>query len=101
MSLGIEAYLDEQAGQRVGAMWKRLADLKLSAFFQQSAAEPHITFAVLEEPNIDLTEKAVEDFIQEGFHQPISFYGLGIFSTDKPVIFLAPVVSQTLLQRHY
>jgi 2'-5' RNA ligase len=101
MPYAVTLHLDPAAAARVQRMWHALADLTGEDDALRLGYPPHLTLAVLPDtvpaPSIKaavLRVAAVWDAL------PVTLAGLAVFPGTPPVLWAAPVPSNSLLARH-
>lgn len=104
----IELYFDPTAAEVIRRLWDKVRAIAPS-MASQLHARPHISLAVL--PQGNSTEKSNADLerlppilaglsaVESCFE--IQFSSVGLFPTGNSVVFLAPVVTETLLSLHH
>lgn len=96
----VELLLDENAADKVRALWQRLADAGLPSRYLDLELTPHVTIAVFDELDPVQARDAFASFAAEETPEPISLYSPASFPTDEGVLYLAPIVTRGLLELH-
>lgn len=100
MPYAVEMTFDEKSNDAVIGIWKQLSEYNVCNYMYNSGSIPHITLGIFEEYDIREFEKRIQIFIKEINRIKIKLASIGTFPTDERVIFLAPVVSNEVLQIH-
>ena len=101
MAYAITLRLDGMASVMVEAMWRALASHELSDEASSPGYSPHLTLAVFADgvrPERLLT--AAREWAAQWPAMPTTFASLGLFPGPPSTLFLAPIVTPELLQRH-
>jgi 2'-5' RNA ligase len=99
----VELRFDYDLTRRVRALWRSLEEIGAGSFGPGGEPVPHISLAVYDdEGEVDETaaSRRVERLAAASGPLEITFAGLGVFPTEENVLFLAPVVTSTLLDLH-
>lgn len=101
MPYAITAGLDDAASDRIVALWQALATAGISNDALRLGYRPHITLALCPDTT---PEAALRDAVGRAASThsavPVSLASLGVFPTEPAVVFLAPVVTLSLLALH-
>jgi 2'-5' RNA ligase len=101
MAYAITLRLDATASAMVEAMWQVLASRKLSDEATGLGYFPHLTLAVFaESANPERLLTAAQEWAAQWPEMPTTFASLGLFPGRPSTLFLAPIVTPELLQRH-
>ena len=84
----------------VRGLWQTLADRGVTSLMPELGARPHISLTVFDELYPPDVHEALQNFAAEVAPIPLQFSAVGIFPTAEGVVFLAPVVTQRLLDVH-
>lgn len=100
----IELYFDPTAVDKIRQLWDRARAIAPS-MAPQLHAQPHISLAVISGRPGDRDRLArLPDLLSRlagrESHFPVQFSSIGVFPTQESVVFLAPVISDTLLRLH-
>lgn len=91
--------LDADSAESVRCLWRRLRDAcGLKAIY--NLATPHITWMVAEALDIPATASIIAELAARHLRLTTKVYGLGIFSGDRPVLYLPVVKTQAMLDLH-
>jgi 2'-5' RNA ligase len=93
----VELLFDPEAEAAVLDVWREVAGVGSSVLFDL-AARPHVTLAVHEEPDGPQLDRTVRRFRAPA--TPFRLASAGTFPGDEGVAFLAPVVTDALLELH-
>lgn len=76
MPYAIELYLDDESSTQVEKIQKKFQENGINI---DKGTKPHVSLSI---------------------YQDITFYNIGVFTNDKPIIFLAPKITKKLLNVH-
>lgn len=93
--VAVELYFDPNTTARIKKLWKRT-----NSILPSLGAEPHLTLSLNELNALNDLVPLVERFSENQVSIDISLSSIGIFPTNEGVIYLAPVVTQQLLEVH-
>jgi 2'-5' RNA ligase len=99
----VELRFDHDLTRRVRALWQSLEEIGAGSFGPGGEPVPHISLAVYDdEAQIDETaaSRLVARLAATSAPVEIVFAGFGVFPTEENVLFLASVVTSTLLDLH-
>lgn len=103
MPYAVELRFDEDLARRVRALWRALVEIGAGSFGPGGEPVPHLSLAVYDDED-EVDAAAASDLVAElaarGARSEIAFASLGVFPTEENVLFLAPVVTPTLLDLH-
>jgi 2'-5' RNA ligase len=94
---------DQDLADRVRALWRALAAIGAGGFEPDGGPVPHVSLALYDdEQEVDeaAAGRLVARFAARCAATGIAFASLGVFPTAENVLFLAPVVTPTLLDLH-
>ena len=94
-SIGL--YFDPETDHTVQEIWRHLAEDGLADYYPVSGNRPHITLVLFEDTDVGRAESVLREVVAEQPAFPLSFQQVGVFPGAKPVVFWAPVITQTLL----
>jgi 2'-5' RNA ligase len=101
MAYAITLPLDATATVTVEAMWQALASRGVSDEALSLGYPPHLTFAVFAaNADPDRLLAAARECAAQWSELPTTFASLGVFPGPPSTLFLAPVVTPALLERH-
>ena len=101
MPLAITLRLDDAAADLVARLWQALADRIGVDDALRLGYRPHITLAVFPDSvPVAAIEPVVRRLAREWRALPVTLPALGVFPGEPPVLWVVPVPSQSLLQRH-
>ena len=100
MGFAVELYFDPASEARLTQVWHELAGLNLSSFMLEVKARPHVSLAAFEELETKAAEAYLERFARSHLPLELNFASVASFPTELNVVFLAPVVTRTLLDLH-
>ena len=100
MGYAIEMYFDDEADRAIRTIWQQLIEAGIFCFPSIVNARPHVSLAVFEQVDPALLAPLIERYVATFAPLSLQFSSVGSFPGSEGVVFLAPVVSQTLLTRH-
>jgi 2'-5' RNA ligase len=101
MPYAITLRLDEESAALVVAMWRALASAGLSNEALQLGYPPHITLAVCPDAaDPGLLIQAARQCASRWRPETVTIASLGVFPGQPATLFLAPVPTRALLERH-
>jgi 2'-5' RNA ligase len=103
MPYSVELRFDQDLAERVRALWRALEQIGAGSFRPGGEPVPHISLAVYDD-GAEVDELAVSRLVDRLATRcattEIAFASFGVFPTEENVLFLAPVVTPTLLDLH-
>lgn len=101
MPYAITLRFDATASAMVEAMWQALASRKLSDEATELGYYPHLTLGVFaDSANPERLLAAARYWAVQWPEMPTTFASFGLFPGRPSTLFLAPIVTPELLQRH-
>lgn len=100
MGYAIELNLSQDSAARVVEVWERLARASINSMRLDLGAQPHISLAVCEELDPALLREDLRRFAESTRPLSLALSSAGAFPTAEGVVYLAPVVTQELLEVH-
>ncbi|MBN1312129.1 MAG: 2'-5' RNA ligase family protein [Anaerolineae bacterium] len=100
MAYAVELNLSADSAGRVIRLWERLADASINSVMLDMGGRPHISLAVFEELAPPLLEEDLSRFAKMTGPFSVALWSAGVFPDTKGVVFLAPAVTQELLEIH-
>ena len=100
MFYAIHAFFDQQTEAAIKSVWKELVDSGAAPYLYQSANRPHLTLAIYDTLDFQAGEVRLRDLATSGAALPLVFHSLGVFTTPRAAVFLAPRVDTALLELH-
>jgi 2'-5' RNA ligase len=100
MLFAIELYFDPVSEACIKGLWETLARGSISSTLLDSGARPHISLAVLEDPDLIPLGEELRAFTRNLSPLSVKLTAVGTFPTLEGVVFLAPVVTLELLSMH-
>jgi 2'-5' RNA ligase len=100
MPFAIELLLDGETAETVRRIWRDLAESAVAPVMHESGARPHVTLGVCDGLDVEACSGFLSGFASANPVPSVRFSSIGIFATDPAVVFLAPVVTQDLLDLH-
>jgi 2'-5' RNA ligase len=93
--------LSQNTAARVVKVWEELARASISSVMLDLDVQPHISLAVCEVLDPALLRGPLQRFAETTRPLSLELSSLGTFPTTEGVVFLAPVVTQELLEVHH
>ncbi len=100
MPYAIELFLDGATDGLVRDIWRTYAATGISDYLSQSDSRPHITLAVFERLKVEQCQDSLNQFVADHRFPELEFSHLGVFYSEKNVVFVAPTVTPELLELH-
>jgi 2'-5' RNA ligase len=101
MPYAVTLPLDADAAGHIGRMWRALAEQAGADDAVRLGYRPHISLAVLSDGiPIRRAERVVSRAAEGWASFTLVLAGFGVFPTNPPVVWVAPVVTAGLLERH-
>ena len=100
MAYAVELILSADSAARVVKLWEELAKKSISSVMIDVGGRPHISLAVFEDLAPSVLQGDLSRFAEMTRPLSLALWSAGVFSGSKGVVFLAPVVTQDLLEAH-
>ena len=100
MGYAVELNLSRDSAARVVRVWESLAREAINSVMLDVGAQPHISLAVLEDLDPEALRADLSRFAEVTRPLSLDLASAGTFPTAEGVVFLAPVVTQELLEVH-
>ncbi|MBR0679569.1 2'-5' RNA ligase family protein [Roseomonas eburnea] len=101
MPYAVTLRLDAAAARPIEAMWRALAEAGLHEDALRLGYPPHVTLTIHPDGvDTQALRRDVARLAAAWAAVPLRFSGLGTFVAPEPVLWLAPVVTETLLAHH-
>lgn len=100
MQAVLQLFLDEDTDTFFLSLWQQIKDAGLPSPLLERGATPHITLSFGNDVNVYGLISALDDRLSGKSAFELVFVSLSTFANEKGVIFVAPVVSRTLLDLH-
>jgi len=97
--IAIASLLNMQANKQVKAMWD-LLDANCGLTEMKQTPLPHFTWQSAEDYRLDIIESALPKIAARFKPFPVITAGIGIFTGQVPVLYLALVKTQTMIDIH-
>jgi 2'-5' RNA ligase superfamily len=100
MPCGAALFFDEKTDAAIRGLWQVIEDAGLPSNMLKLSYAPHLSVLVCDDTDIDALRKVLPVFIASHTPLPLSFHSLGVFGGKDGVVYLAPTVTQQLLDFH-
>jgi len=100
MGFAIELYFDPVSEARLTGLWETLARAGISSILPDMGARPHISLAVMGNLDPAAFRAELRAFADEEDSLAVTLGAVGTFPTAEGVVYIAPVVTQALLDLH-
>ena len=100
MSFAVQLYFDPESDKAIRSLWEAIASTGIPFPLRDSGNRPHVSLAIYEQIDVSVCTSLLNSFAQMYSPFALSVASLGIFSEEKTVVFLAPIVSSSLLNLH-
>jgi 2'-5' RNA ligase len=100
MGYAVELNLSRDSAARVVKVWESLAREAINSVMLDVGAQPHISLAVFEDLNPEVLRVDLRRFAEVTRPLSVDLASAGTFPTAEGVVFLAPVVTEELLEVH-
>ena len=100
MTFAVQLFFDPVSDTAIRSLWGALASAGVPFPLRESGNRPHFSLAIYEEVDVPVCTNRLNSFAQTLSPFALSIANLGIFSAEKTVVFLAPIVSPGLLELH-
>lgn len=100
MSYWVVMLFDTESENRIRSLWKNVVDSGVNSFMLDTDSVPHITLASCDQIAGDVFYPRLKEFAAQT--QPFSLVlsSIGIFASGSHVLYLAPVITDKLLDIH-
>ncbi|MGD8473379.1 MAG: 2'-5' RNA ligase family protein [Anaerolineae bacterium] len=100
MAYAVILNLSRVSVARVVEVWEHLAREAISSVMLDVGAQPHISLAVFQDLNPEVLRVDLSRFAKATAPLSLDLASAGTFPTAEGVVFLAPAVTQELLEAH-
>lgn len=100
MSYGVALTFDDAAAAVVHGIWQEVADASDNSAMLRAGAVPHVSLGGCDDPDESAFAPALAAFAKTLQPITLTFDSIGAFITTRAVLFLAPVVTTSLLKVH-
>jgi len=100
MGYAVILNLSTDSAARVVEVWERLAQEAISSVMLDVGVQPHISLAVFQDLAPEMLRADLSRFAEVTQPLSLDLAFAGTFPTAEGVVFLAPVVTQELLEAH-
>jgi 2'-5' RNA ligase len=100
MSFAVQLYFDARSDRAIRRVWEGVASSGLPFPLRDSGNRPHVSLAIYGEIDVPVCTNRLNSFAKTLSPFVLSIASLGIFSAEKTVVFLAPIVLPSFLDLH-
>jgi len=100
MPYAVILYFDDQYTKPIENVWASIHNSGLTANMQEAGIRPHLTLAVYDQLTCQPCENRLADLAAHTHTISLRLSYVGVFTDPEPVIFVAPIPTQELLQFH-
>ena len=100
MRVALSLWFNDDLDRQVRELWKQLEQKGISSMLYDGRYRPHITLGVWEFSDLVSAVAELRTAIKDVVPLPIRFESVGSFPGAEGVVFLAPIVSSTLINFH-
>ena len=100
MSFAVQLFFDPASDTAIRSQWEAMARAGVPFPQRDSGNRPHFSLAIYGELDIPVCTSLLNSFVQTLSPFTLSIASLGIFHAEQTVVFLAPIVSPSLLDLH-
>lgn len=100
MDTAVELFFDASGDQAVRKIWRKLSAAGINSFMEDMGSTPHLSMAVYNEVDTDLLGSKLAFLAQDFPPLSLRLSAVGMFPGREGVLFLAPAVTQELLDLH-
>ena len=100
MPFAMQLFIDPASDTVVRSVWKELASTGKTSYMHDSGNRPHFSLAIYSELENTVCQGRLQSFAEQLPPFGLIIQSLGLFHSDKAVMFLAPVVTARLLDLH-
>lgn len=100
MAFMIELTFDAAADAAIREVWQALAE-EIAPHMRDSGAAPHVSLAGYEGLDVAACRAALQQLAGELAPLDLTFSHFGVFIAPQPVVFVAPTVTDGLLDYHW
>ncbi|MCL4218384.1 MAG: 2'-5' RNA ligase family protein [Candidatus Hydrogenedentes bacterium] len=96
----VQLQVDAETEAQVKDVWRRMAEAGLSTYLHESSATPHVTLGIHDDMDVETAQDRLTALASRTPAFAFRFNSIGIFGQDACVVFLAPVMTQSLWTLH-
>lgn len=100
MVYALEMFFEKPGEDIIMEYWLRFKDEKISTYLLDVDSRPHVTVGCFNNIDIERCSAKLQDFCKANKKLQLIFPSVGVFTKPKPCVFLAPVVTNDLLDIH-
>ena len=100
MIYATELFFDAASEKAIQDIWTSFSEKSISTYMTDMGAKPHLTLGIFHDINEEAFTESLRAFTRQYSSFMMQFSSLGIFTSPKSCLFLAPVVTHKLLGLH-
>ena len=100
MGYAVELYFNPELEAALRQLRQRLSEAGVSSALDELGDRPHVSLAVLHDVDVEACSAMLDQFARATPAFPVSLASIGVFPSSEGVVFLAPVMTETLWQVH-
>lgn len=100
MVCALEMFFEKSEENMIMEYWLRFKNEKISTYLLDVDSRPHLTVGCFNNIDIGHCSERLQDFCNTNKKLQLIFPSIGVFTKPKPCVFLAPVVTNGLLDMH-
>ena len=100
MQAVLQLFFDESTDTFFRSLWQKVKDAGLPNSLLERGATPHLTLSFGDDVDVDNLVSSLADVLSEKSILELTFASLATFANENGVIFIAPVVTDSLLDLH-
>lgn len=97
MPYAVVGYYDKHTDERIGLLWKDMADIGVDNYLIHSDNNPHFKFVMYEDLNINKAEQILFSITKTIEKIPIQFKTYSFYPNEKPFICIDIAVNHAIL----
>jgi 2'-5' RNA ligase len=100
MPCGAALYFDPITDVAIRGLWQTIEDAGQASKMLSMNYPPHLTLMVCEDSHVDALRQILPVFLKNSGPISVDFHSLGVFLNPESVVYLAPTVSEELIDFH-
>lgn len=101
MIYAVELFFDSKSENKIQDIWNAFQEQSISTYMMDMGARPHITLGIFHDVDEASFTAKLQSFTSKYAGFSLRFSSLGIFTSPKACLFLAPVITLPLLRMHH